>query len=93
MVFSDNTYMEINLSKTINKIRIFSFQNLLDSNLIKPNLKHPLKVMIWFYFSYKGVRQFTTSKDSMISQKYIEALESNLPLSINSMELEKYIFY
>ena len=78
VVFSDETYLEINLSKAMNRVRRFSFQNPLDANFINETLKHPLKLMIWSCFSYKGVGRLAIIKGSMNSQRYIETLESKL---------------
>lgn len=91
-VFSDETYIEINLTKAMNRIRRFSLKDTINLPNIKRTLKHPLKIMIWSCFSYNGVGKIAIVPGSMNSVKYIETLEENLLPSIENMELNNPLF-
>ena len=53
VVFSDETYIEINMKKTMNRVRRFSSENRNSPRYTCPTIKHPLKVLIWSCFPQK----------------------------------------
>ena len=81
--FSDESYFEINLDSVMNRVRRFSFQNPLESRLIKKTVKYPLKVMIWGCFSYHGLGRIKVCEGTMNREKYLETLEEKLLPSIH----------
>ena len=92
VVFSDESYIEINMGGSTNKIRRFSFQNPLSPQFIKRNVKFPTKIMIWWCISAYGVGRLKICQESMNSERYMQTLESHLIPSISDLEMDSFIF-
>ena len=91
VIYSDESYIEINMGCIMNRIRRCSFQNPYAPKFTAKTSKHPLKVMIWGCFNRKGPGRIYVCKGNMNSDQYLTVMETKLLPSINDFGLQSNI--
>ena len=87
VIFSDESYIALNLNTTMNRVRRFRSSNPLASCYLRSKVRHPIKVMIWSCFNYNGVGRIHVCSETMNSTRYLEVLEDKLLSSIEDFNV------
>ena len=90
--FSDETYIQLNMTGAINRIRRYSFENKLLPKFTSSIVKHPSKFLVWGCFSSSGVGRLHISKETMNSSRYIKTLEKYLIPSFTDSKIKNPLF-
>ena len=77
-LFSDETYIYVNLNAVMNRVRRFKSSNPFGSQYVQKTSKYPLKILIWGCFSAKGIGRLQILDSYMNSRKYLEVMQNKL---------------
>ena len=91
VIFSDETFIHINLGGPINRVRRFKSTNPLSPKFTKKTCKFPIKLMIWSCFCYHGFGRIQICESNMNSEYYKQTLETKLLPSIHDFGIENPI--
>ena len=91
VIFSDETYIQLNINSVMGRVRRFQSSNPLDRTYLRSTVKHPLKIMIWGCFNYKGVGHIHICIGNMNSSAYINVLENKLLPTIEHLQIQNPI--
>ena len=91
VIFSDESYCEINMNSVMNRVRRFASTTPYQPNLVQKTVKHPIKVMTWGCFNYSGIGRIQICEGNMNQQYYLKTLENRLKPSISDLGIQNPI--
>lgn len=92
-IFSDESYIEINLNSMMNRVRRFPTENPFSPRFTTKTVKHPLKIMIWGCFNRRGPGRIYACEGTMNSNHYLNVMESKLLPTINDYGLGGNVYH
>ena len=90
--FADETYIHVNMTGAMNRIRRYSSESRLSPRFTSSTVKYPLKILIWGCFSSSGIGRLYISKQTMNSERYLRTLENFLLPSFRDSEITEPLF-